>query len=115
MLFKRRAYDRMKEWKREAEGSRALLVEGARRVGKSTLVEEFAKREYAHHLIIDFSEASEELKELFTKAVPDYDGDRFYVSHMKKVVDWYNELKNFASLEFVEEGEAEETEQKSEE
>lgn len=58
---------------------------------------------------------AEELKELFTKAVPDYDGDRFYVSHMKKVVDWYNELKNFASLEFVEEGEAEEAEQKSEE
>ena len=59
--------------------------------------------------------SAEELKELFTKAVPDYDGDRFYVSHMKKVVDWYNELKNFASLKFVEEGEAEEAEQKSEE
>lgn len=73
MLFKRRAYDRMKEWKREAEGSRALLVEGARRVGKSTLVEEFAKREYAHHLIIDFSEASEELKELFLQYRADLD------------------------------------------
>ena len=47
----------------------------------------------------------EELKALFGKAVPDYDGDRFYVSHMKKVVDWYNELKNFASLDFVEEDE----------
>ena len=46
-----------------------------------------------------------EIKALFEKAVPDYDGDRFYVSHMKKVVDWYNELKNFASLDFVEEDE----------
>ena len=45
------------------------------------------------------------VKELFAKAVPNYDSDRFYVSHMKKVVDWYNELKNFASLEFVEDEE----------
>ena len=48
----------------------------------------------------------EEIKALFEKAIPDYDGDRFYVSHMKKVVDWYNDLKNFASLDFVEEDEA---------
>ena len=45
--------------------------------------------------------SSEELKALFAKAVPDYDADRFYVSHMKKVVEWYNELKNYASLEFA--------------
>ena len=45
----------------------------------------------------------EEIKALFGKAIPDYDGDRFYVSHMKKVVDWYNELKSFASLDFLEE------------
>ena len=49
--------------------------------------------------------APEELKALFEKALPDYDGDRFYVSHMKKVVEWYNQLKNFASLDFVEEEE----------
>ena len=48
---------------------------------------------------------SKEIVALFEKALPDYDGDRFYVSHMKKVVDWYNELKNFASLDFVEEEE----------
>ncbi len=58
--------------------------------------------------------SAEELKALFAQAVPDYDGDRFYVSHMKKVVDWYNELKNFASLDFAEderEAAAEETEE----
>ena len=44
----------------------------------------------------------EELKALFEKALPTYDRDRFYVSHMKKVVDWYNVLKNHASLDFVE-------------
>lgn len=43
----------------------------------------------------------DEIKALFAQAVPDYDGTRFYVSHMKKVVDWYNCLKNYASLEFM--------------
>ena len=43
----------------------------------------------------------DELKALFEKALPDYDRDRFYVSHMKKVVEWYNALKNYASLDFV--------------
>ena len=53
--------------------------------------------------------APEELKALFEKALPNYDGERFYVSHMKKVVEWYNALKQFASLDFVtdEEREAE--------
>ena len=51
--------------------------------------------------------SAEELKSLFGKALPDYDADRFYVSHMKKVVDWYNELRQYASFDFVEEDEAE--------
>jgi len=53
--------------------------------------------------------ADKELKDLFAKAVPTYDADRFYVSHMKKVVEWYNCLKNYASLDFLtdEEREAE--------
>ncbi len=55
----------------------------------------------------------EELKALFEKALPAYDRDRFYVSHMKKVVEWYNALKNYASLDFVDldaEAEAEDQE-----
>ena len=51
-----------------------------------------------------------ELKALFEKALPDYDGDRFYVSHMKKVVDWYNDLLDNASFVFVTEEDAEEEE-----
>ena len=51
----------------------------------------------------------EELKALFEKALPTYDRDRFYVSHMKKVVEWYNALKKYASLDF-ENLEAEESE-----
>ena len=49
-----------------------------------------------------------ELKALFTKAVPNYDADRFYVSHMRKIADWYSEIVKYASLDFVtdeEEGE----------
>ena len=50
-----------------------------------------------------------EIKALFDKAVPNYDADRFYISHMKKVVEWYNELLRYASLDFLtdEEREAE--------
>lgn len=44
----------------------------------------------------------EQLKAFFEKALPSYDRDRFYVSHMKKVVDWYNTLKKYASLDFTE-------------
>lgn len=47
------------------------------------------------------------LKALFAAAIPNYDGDRFYVSHMRKVVDWYNELVQFASLDFEDEQEKE--------
>ena len=45
--------------------------------------------------------ADADLKALFEKALPNYDGSRFYVSHMKKVVEWYNCLKKYASLEFM--------------
>lgn len=55
--------------------------------------------------------SADTLKALFAEAVPNYDGDRFYVSHMKKVVEWYNELKNYASLEFAEEKSDEATEE----
>ena len=47
-----------------------------------------------------------ELKALFAKALPTYDAERFYVSHMKKVLDWYNQLAKYASLDFVEEEES---------
>ncbi len=64
-IFKRKIYDRMLQWKQERDGKTALLVKGARRVGKSTIVEEFAKREYDSYMLIDFSTASEEVKSLF--------------------------------------------------
>ena len=64
-IFKRKLYDRLLEWKRVQNGKTAILVEGARRVGKSTLVEQFAKNEYESYILIDFNEASSEVKSLF--------------------------------------------------
>ena len=64
-VFKRKIYDRLLEWKRRSEGRSALLVQGARRIGKSTIVEEFARNEYSSYLIIDFNKASNAVKSLF--------------------------------------------------
>lgn len=64
-FFKRKLYNRLLEWKRVQNGKTAILIEGARRVGKSTLVELFANNEYETHILIDFNEASEEVKSLF--------------------------------------------------
>ena len=65
MVFKRKAYRKLLEWKQKRNGSTAILIEGARRVGKSTLVETFASNEYESHILIDFNKASKEVKLLF--------------------------------------------------
>lgn len=54
MLFKRKIYEKLLEWKRRSKGRTALLIEGARRVGKSTIVEVFGKNEYKSYVIVDF-------------------------------------------------------------
>ena len=64
-LFKRKIYAELLNWKQESDGKSALLVEGARRVGKSTIVEAFAKNEYKSYLLIDFNKASKAIKDLF--------------------------------------------------
>lgn len=64
-MFKRKIYAKMLEWKRRSKGSTALLIEGARRIGKSTIVEAFAKNEYESYILIDFSRAGKDLKDLF--------------------------------------------------
>ena len=55
----------MLNWKQESDGKTALLIEGARRIGKSTVVEEFAKKEYESYILIDFAKASSDVKALF--------------------------------------------------
>ena len=64
--FKRKMYDTMLKWKTERNGETALLIQGARRVGKSTIAEEFAKNEYKSYILIDFSKVSKEVKDLFS-------------------------------------------------
>ena len=64
-MFKRKIYSKLLEWKQESDGKTALLIEGARRIGKSTVVEAFAKENYRSYILIDFSKASKEVKELF--------------------------------------------------
>ena len=64
-IFKRKIYDKMLKWKTESNGKYALLIEGARRVGKSTIAETFAKEQYEDYLIIDFASAGEQIIELF--------------------------------------------------
>lgn len=65
MIFKRKLYNRLLEWKNEQNGQTAILIEGARRVGKSTLVENFAKSEYKSFILIDFNKASKATIALF--------------------------------------------------
>jgi len=64
-VFKRKLYDKLVNWKITDNGRTAVLIEGARRVGKSTLVEKFAKNEYESYILIDFSKASKEVFSLF--------------------------------------------------
>ena len=63
-IFKRKIYERLLKWKSK-NGKTAILIEGARRIGKTTLVEQFASNEYESHLIIDFNKASKQVKDLF--------------------------------------------------
>ena len=72
-MFKRKCYDKLLEWKRESNGRSAVLVEGARRVGKTTLVREFAEHEYADHIYIDFSKAPKVVLDLFRNEREDVD------------------------------------------
>lgn len=73
MFFKRKIYSKFLSWKKETCGKKALLVEGARRIGKSTVVEEFAKKEYRSYILIDFAKASDDVKSYFHQHLNDLD------------------------------------------
>ena len=75
-LFKRKLYGALLQWKEQWQGKYAVLIEGARRVGKSTLAESFAKHEYKSYLLIDFSKASREVNALFEDMM---DLDYFFI------------------------------------
>lgn len=64
-VFKRKFYEKMLAWKRDKDGSTALMIKGARRVGKSTIAEEFAKNEYESYILVDFTKVGPEIPALF--------------------------------------------------
>ena len=64
-MFRRKVYDRLLEWKERYSSKYAVLLEGARRVGKSTIAEEFARNEYDSYILIDFARITKDLKEVF--------------------------------------------------
>ena len=75
-MFKRKIYNEILEWKEKWSDKYALLIKGARRVGKSTIVEEFARKEFKSYILIDFAHVSKAIKELFEDT---YDLDFFFL------------------------------------
>ena len=73
MILKRKMYDKLLELKLKLNGTKALLIEGARRIGKSTICEEFGKNEYKSYILIDFAKCPAEVKEYFQKYMNDLD------------------------------------------
>lgn len=73
MILKRKIYNKLLKWKNEYKGTKAILIEGARRIGKSTVCEEFARNEYKSYIIIDFAICPEEVKNYFNNYMNDLD------------------------------------------
>ena len=71
--MRRKIYDKLLKWKQERNGDTALLIEGARRIGKSYTAEEFARNEYKSYILIDFSKASARVKSWFDDYLEDVD------------------------------------------
>ena len=88
MILKRKIYDRLLEWKKESQGTKGLLVEGARRIGKSTIVEEFAKKEYESYILIDFAKSDKTVEEYFNQ-------------HLNKLDDLFMLLSTYYGVKLV--------------
>lgn len=73
MYFRRKIYDRLLEWKETSNGKSAVLIEGARRVGKSTIAEEFARKEYDDYILLDFALESKDMRRNFEENIGDLD------------------------------------------
>lgn len=72
-MFERKIYKKLLDWKRNGAGEKALLIEGARRIGKSTIVEEFGKKEYKSYILVDFNDISNVVIDAFEKYLNDLD------------------------------------------
>ena len=84
--MKRKIYESLSSWKRESSGRTALLIDGARRVGKSYIAEEFAQAEYRSYILIDFNRAGTDIQDLFVHYLNDLDTFFLYLSAYYNVV-----------------------------
>lgn len=101
-MLRRKIYDDMLEWKKRSDGHTALLIDGARRVGKSYIVELFAKQEYKSHILIDFGNAPKDVLDLFVHESADLDLlfakiSAFYstVLHRRESLIVFDEVQQF--------------------
>lgn len=83
--MKRKIYDKLIKWKEESNGEVALLIDGARRIGKSYIVEQFAKENYKSYILIDFNQVGDDIKKLFDNYLNDLDILFMYLSSYYKV------------------------------
>ena len=84
-VMRRKIYQQLLDWKEKRNGEVALLIEGARRIGKSYIVEAFGKKEYKSYLLIDFNKAPEMVREWFDLYLEDLDTLFLYLSQHYKV------------------------------
>lgn len=89
--MKRKILDKMLAWKEKSAGETALLIDGARRVGKSYIAEEFGKKYYKSFILIDFNEAGDEIKDLFENNLKDMDSFFMYLSAIFNVTLYEHE------------------------
>ena len=78
--MKRKIYDELIKWKNNYNGKTAVLIDGARRVGKSYIVEEFAKNNYKSYILLDFNKVPDDVKKLFDMYLDDLDNLFLYLS-----------------------------------
>ena len=83
--MKRKIYDELIKWKKESNGEVALLIDGARRIGKSYIVEQFAKENYKSYILIDFNKVGDDIKKLFDNYLNELDTLFMYLSNYYKV------------------------------
>lgn len=102
ILFKRKIYDKLLDWKKNSAGSKSLLIEGARRIGKSTIAEEFGKKEYKSYIVIDFNMASDVVKGAFQNYLNDLDTFFMIISseygvklHKRESLIIFDEIQKF--------------------
>lgn len=100
--MKRKIYDKLLKWKNESKGSSAILIDGARRVGKSYIVKEFAQKEYESYILIDFNKTNKNIKALFEDYLDDLDTFFMYLSnytstklHERKSVIVFDEVQQY--------------------